>query len=78
MTDLMGRDEVPDEEEHGHDDMLSDRHDVRASDLEHLDALRDRGVEVNVVGAHTGRHTDLKILCLHESVRLDCVPVAYT
>ena len=76
LTHLMSRDEVPDEQEDGHDDMCSDRDDGRAGDLEHLDALLDRGVEVDVVGTYTGRHTDLQILCLHKCVRLDCLKIA--
>ena len=41
--------EVADEEEDGHHDVLCDRDDVRARHLEHLDALLDGSVEVDVI-----------------------------
>ena len=61
---LVSRNKVPDKEEYGHDDMLGNRNDVRASDFENLDALRYRGVEINVIRADTGRYTDLEVFCL--------------
>ena len=62
---LVRRDEVANEQEDAHDDMLCDRHDVGAGDLEDLDALLDSGVEVDVVGADTGGDTDLQVLRLN-------------
>ena len=62
----MRRDEVADEQEDAHDDVLGDRDDVRASDLEHLDALLRRGIEVNMVGPYTSSDTNLEVLRLDD------------
>ena len=62
----MSRDEVPDEEKDAHEDVLGDGHDVRAGDLQDLEALVDRGVQVDVVGADTGGDADLEVLRLNE------------
>lgn len=63
----MGGDEVPDEEEDAHDDVLGDRDNVRPRDLENLDTVLDGSVEVDVVRADTSGDTDLEVLgLLHE------------
>ena len=64
ITDLVCRHKVADEQEDARDDMLGDRDDVGAGDLEHLDALLRRGVEVDVVGADAGSDAQLKVLGL--------------
>ena len=65
-TYLVGGGEVPDEEEDAHDDVLRDRDDVGASDLEHLDAFLRRGVEVNMVGPYTSSDTNLEVLRIND------------
>lgn len=60
----MGGNKVPDEEEDGHDDVLSNGDDIRAGDFQHLDALLDGSVEVDVVRADTGRDAKLQVLGL--------------
>ena len=64
ITHLVGGNKVPDEEENGHEDMLGDGDDVRARDFQHLHALLDGGVEVNVVRANTGRDAELQVFGL--------------
>lgn len=59
---------VPDEEEDAHDDVLSDRHDVRARYLEHLDPVLDRSVEVDVVGPNAGGDAELQALGLLDQI----------
>lgn len=49
LNHLVGGDEVADEEENAHDDVLRDGGDVRAGDLQDLDLALDGGVEVDVV-----------------------------
>ena len=61
----MCGDEVADEQKDAHDDVLGDGHDIRARNLEHLNALLDGRVEVDVVGADTGGDTDLQVLRLN-------------
>ena len=68
ITDLVCRHKVADEQEDAHDDMFGDRDDIRPGDLEHLDALLDRRVQVDVVGANAGRDTDLQVLGLDNSI----------
>ena len=60
----MRRHEVPNEQEDRHDDMLGDRDHVRAGYFQDLDTLLDSRVEVDVVGANTGSHTELEVLRL--------------
>ena len=48
--------------------MLSDRDDVGAGNLENLDPLRDRRVEVDVVGADAGGDAELEVLGLVEEL----------
>ena len=60
----MSRNEVPDEEKDGHNDMLGDRDDIRASDFKDLNTLLHCSIEINVIGANTSRDTDLQVLCL--------------
>ena len=64
MTHLVSGDKVPDEQEDAHDDVLRDRDDVRARDLEHLDAALDGRVQVDVVRADARRHAELEVLGL--------------
>ena len=63
----MGRNKVPDEEEDGHDNVLSNGHDIGAGDFQNLDFVLDSGVEVNVVRADTSCDTELQVLGLHET-----------
>ena len=63
----MGRNKVPDEEEDGHDDVLSNGNDIGAGDFQNLDAVLDNGVEVNVVRADTSCDTELQVFGLHEN-----------
>ena len=67
---LVGGDEVADEDEDGHDDVLGDGNDVGARDLGDGDAAIGLvgGVEVDVVRANAGRHGDLEVLRLREAL----------
>lgn len=60
----MSWNEVPDEEQHAHHDVFSNRRDVRASDLEDLETLFHRGIKIDVVRANTGGNTELQVLSL--------------
>ena len=62
--------EVAHEQEDAHDDVLCDGDDVGASDLEHLNALLDTGIEVDVVGADTSGDTELEVLRLSMKSKL--------
>ena len=64
VTHLVGGNKVPDEQEDAHDDVLGDGHDIRARNLEHLDALLDGRVEVDVVRANTSGDANLEVLRL--------------
>ena len=61
---LVGGDKVADEEEDGHHDVLGDRDNVGARDLEDLDTVLDGRVEVDVVGADTSGDAKLEVLGL--------------
>ena len=61
---LVCRHKVADKEQDAHDDMLGDRDDVRARDLEDLDAVLDGSVEVDVVRTNTRGDADLEVLGL--------------
>lgn len=67
---LVGRDEVADEEEDGHDDVLSDGDDVGAGDLSNGDTAVGGvgGVQVNVIGTNTGSDGELELLGLGETL----------
>ncbi len=67
---LVGRDEVADQSEDGHDDVLSDRDDVATSDLSNSDtAIGGVGsVQVDVVRANTGGDGDLQLLGLSKTL----------
>lgn len=67
---LVGGDEVADEEEDGHDDVLSDGDDVGAGDLGDGDTtVGDVGdVKVNVVGTDTGSDSKLELLGLGQTL----------
>jgi hypothetical protein len=65
---LVGRNKVPDEEEDGHDNVLSNGHDIGAGDFQNLDFVLDSGVEVNVVRADTSCDTELQVLGLLDQV----------
>jgi len=60
----MSRSVVPDEEKNAHDDVLSDRDDIRTGDLQNLDAVFNSGIEINMVGSYTSSDTELEVLCL--------------
>jgi len=62
----VGRNKVPDKEEDGHDDVLSNRDDIGAGDLQDLGVVLDCSVEVNVIRADTSRDTEFQVLGLHE------------
>ena len=61
---LVRGDKVTDEEQDVHNGVLRDGDDVRAGDLEHLDAAGSGGVEVDVVRADTGGDAGLEVLGL--------------
>ena len=67
---LASRAEVADESEDGHDDVLSDRHDVGASDLSNSDTTVGlvRGIEINVVGTDTSSDGNLQVLRLSQTL----------
>lgn len=65
---LVSRNKVPHKEEDVHHDVLRDRDHVRSGDLEHLNAVLNGGVEVDVIRADTGSDTDLEVLCFVEEV----------
>lgn len=67
---LVGRDEVSNESQDGHDDVFGDGDDVGASDLGDGDTaigLVGR-VQVDVVGTNTSRHGDLQVLGFGQSL----------
>ena len=68
---LVGRDEVADEDEDGHDDVLGDGDDVGAGDLSDGDTAVGLvgSVEVDVVGTDTGSDGDLEVLRPGETLR---------
>lgn len=59
---LVSGDEVSDEEQHVHDDVLGDGGNVGSGDLEDLDLAVDGGFQVNMVGADTSGDADLEVL----------------
>lgn len=67
---LVGRHEVADEDEHGHDDVLGHGNDVTARHLGHGDAAvcLVGGVEVDVIGPDAGRHRQLELLGLGQTL----------
>jgi len=67
---LVGGDEVADQDEDSHDDVLSDGHHVGAGDLGNGDTAVGRvgSIQVDVVRTNTGRHGDLELLCLGEAL----------
>lgn len=67
---LVGGDEIADEGEDGHDDVLGDGDDVGAGDLSDGDAAIGLvcGVEVDVVGTDTGSDGELELLRLCETL----------
>ena len=66
-TDLVGGDEVADEEQDVHQDMLGDGDDVGAGDFEHLDVALYCSIEVDMVRPDAGGDADLEVLCgIHE------------
>jgi hypothetical protein len=66
----VGRDEVADQRKDGHDDVLSDRDDVATSDFGNSDtAIGVVGsVQVDVVRANSGGHSDLQLLGLSKTL----------
>lgn len=67
---LVRRDEVADQDEDGHDDVLGNRDDVRAGDLCHGDAAISlvSCVQVDVVGPNASSDGKLELLCLREAL----------
>ena len=67
---LVGRHEVADQHQDGHDDVLGHGHDVGARDLGDGDAAIGLvgGVEVDVVGADARGDGELEVLCLGEAL----------
>jgi len=67
---LVGRDKVADEEEDGHDDVLSDGDNVGAGDLGNGDTAVGGvgGVQVNMIGTNTGSDGELEVLGLGETL----------
>lgn len=67
---LVCRDEVADQHEDGHDDVLSDRDDIGAGNFgdSHATVSRVGGIEVNVVGADAGCDGDLEFLGFGEAL----------
>ena len=67
---LVGRDEVADQDQDGHDNVLSDRDDVRSGDLGDGDtAVGGVGsVQVNVIGTNTGSDGELELLGLGQTL----------
>lgn len=67
---LVGRHEVADEGEDGHDNVLSDGDDVAAGDFGNGDTAIGLvgGVQVNVVRANTGGDSNLQLLCLGQTL----------
>jgi hypothetical protein len=68
---LVSGDEVTDEHQNSHDNMLSDGDDIAASDFGNGDATVGRvgSVEVDVVGTDTGGDGELEILGLGQTLR---------
>jgi hypothetical protein len=62
---LMGRNEVSDENKNTHDDVLSDRDDIRARHFEDLDFLIDRCIEINMVGTNASGNAKLEVFGLY-------------
>ena len=67
---LVGRDEIADEDKHGHDDVLSNRDDVGASDLGNSDTAVGLvgGIQVNVIRTDTSSDGNLEVLCLGQTL----------
>jgi len=67
---LVSGDEVADEDEDGHDDVLGDGDDVGASDFGDGDTAIGLvgGIEVDVVGSDTGSDGDLEVLRLGQTL----------
>lgn len=62
----MGGDEVPNQNEDGHDDMLGDRDDVGSGDLGDGDVLLVGSVKINVIGANASSDGDFEVLGLFQ------------
>jgi len=67
---LMCWDEIADENEDGHDDMLGDGDDIGAGDFGNGDTTIGLVgcIEVNVVGSNTGRDGNLEVLGLGKTL----------
>jgi hypothetical protein len=72
---LVGGDKVSDQNEHSHDNMLSDGLDIRTSDFQNSDISSVGSIEINVVRAHTGSDADLELLGLVDSLLVDVARV---
>ena len=62
---LVSRDKIANKNQDGHDDVLSDRHDVGSSDLGDSDtAVRlVRSIKINMIGSNTSCDRELEVLC---------------
>ena len=66
LNHLVGGHKVADEQEHAHDDVLSNRGYVGAGDFEDFDTLLDGSIEIDVVGTDTSGDAKLQVLGLRE------------
>ena len=64
VADLVCGDEVPDEQEDAHHDVLCDGNDVGTGDFHDFETLLCSYVEVDVVRPDTGGHAELEVLGL--------------
>jgi hypothetical protein len=67
---LVGWDEISDEDEDGHEDVLGHRYDIGAGDFSNSDTTVGGvcGVEVDMVGTDTGSDSNLELLRLGQSL----------
>jgi hypothetical protein len=67
---LVGRDEVANQSQNGHDNVLGDRDNIAASDFGDSDTTVGLvgGIEVNVVGTNTGSDGELQVLGLGQAL----------
>lgn len=73
----MGRDEISDENENGHDDMLGNGNDVGAGDFGHGDSAVGLigGIEVDMVRADASRDGELEFLGFGKTLRSEVAGV---
>ena len=61
VTNLVCGNKVADEEEHDHDDVLSDGGDVGTGDLKNFNTLLGGSIEIDVIRADTSGDADLEL-----------------